>query len=421
MRAPLYLQIIAAVVLAVVLGITIGAPLVPLGDLGGIVIRLLKLLATPLVFFAVIEAFVTTDIPPAKGARLVAISILNAVVATILGLSVAHVLGAGTRWLGHIDALLGSVGTAGPASRPAAAPTGFVDTVVGMVPKHMLEPFMASSIIPVMIAAVAIGLALRRLRRTSGHELQPALATTIAVVRVGLAVCATLLHWLIALVPLAVLVIVAAVVAKTGAAVFAMVGWFLATVSAGLFLHVLVYYPLLLVVWARRSPLRFFRGALDSIVTALSVGSSLASLPVTLRCLRDNLKVQDDSARLAACVGTNLNHDGIILYEAAAAIFVTQALGYDLSLGQQLVIAGTSIMAGVGIAGVPEAGLITLPLVLGAAGVPDAAVIKVIPLLFTVDWLIGRMRAATNVTSDMIVAVLIDRPQSRNGESAPAE
>ena len=151
---------------------------------------------------------------------------------------------------------------------------------------------------------------------------------------------------------------------------------------------------------------------MDAIVTALSSGSSLATLPVTLRCLNDNLRVSPDCARLAACVATNLNHDGIILYEASAAIFVTQALGLGVGLGQQVSIAAAAVMAGIGIAGVPDAGLITLPLVLGAARLPEHVVATVIPLLLPVDWIIGRCRAATNVISDMTVAVLLE-PISR--------
>ncbi len=407
LRAPLYVRIIIAVVVAVVLGVSTGQALVPYGELGTIVIRLLKLLATPLVFFAVIDAFVQMDIPAKKGVRLVAISAVNAVVATCIGLGVSHVLRGGHHWQGKIDLLLGEIG--GQAtSRPALPEHGVVETLTQAVPKHVLEPFMSPSILPVMALAVAIGIVLRRLRRRAEPEARPALDALANGARGGLAVCSELLKGLIFLVPLAVLLIVTAVVAKTGAHVFAMVGWFLATVLVGLAIHVLVYYPLLLAFVARRSPLRFFRAGLDAILTALSAGSSLATLPVTLRCLDEELKVSPDSARLAACVGTNLNHDGIILYEAAAAVFITQALGIDLTLGQQLTIAGASVMAGIGIAGVPEAGLITLPLVLGAAHVPDALVVSVIPLLFTVDWLIGRLRAATNVTSDMIVAVLLD-------------
>ena len=177
----------------------------------------------------------------------------------------------------------------------------------------------------------------------------------------------------------------------------------------GLFIHAFIYYSVLLSVVGRYSPLKFYRGASEAIVTALSCGSSLATLPVTLRCLKDKLKISDGNARLAACVGTNLNHDGIILYEAAATIFIAQAIGMELTLAQQITVAFASVMAGIGIAGVPEAGLITLQLVLTAGGIPQDKIVIVLPLLFTVDWIIGRGRAMTNVISDMTVATLLER------------
>jgi Na+/H+-dicarboxylate symporter len=136
----------------------------------------------------------------------------------------------------------------------------------------------------------------------------------------------------------------------------------------------------------------------------MAAGSSLATLPVTLRTLEERMGVSAESARLAAVVGSNLNHDGIILYEAVAALFVAQIYGMELGVGQELHIVAMSVLAAIGIAGVPEAGLVTLSLVLGAAGLPLAAV----PLLLPVDWLLGRMRATANVMSDMVVATIID-------------
>jgi Na+/H+-dicarboxylate symporter len=125
--------------------------------------------------------------------------------------------------------------------------------------------------------------------------------------------------------------------------------------------------------------------------------------------LKDKLKIADSNARLAACVGTNLNHTGIILYEAVTTIFIAQALGMHLSITQQLGVALASVMAGVGIAGVPDAGLITLPLVLTAGGIANNDINTVLPLLLSVDWIIGRGRAAVNVISDMTVATLLER------------
>jgi Na+/H+-dicarboxylate symporter len=107
-------------------------------------------------------------------------------------------------------------------------------------------------------------------------------------------------------------------------------------------------------------------------------------------------------------VGTNLNNDGVTLYEAMAALFLAQALGFDLALANQLLIVVASIIAGAGIAGIPEAGLIVLPLVLSAAGLPDHVIVAAIPLIMTVDWIIARARSGVNVMSDMLVAILLD-------------
>jgi Na+/H+-dicarboxylate symporter len=151
------------------------------------------------------------------------------------------------------------------------------------------------------------------------------------------------------------------------------------------------------------SLVRFWAGARDAVVYALGASSSLATLPVTLRCL-DRMGVSPQSARLAACVGTNLNNDGILLYEAMAVLFVAQVYGINLSVAQQLVAAVSCVIAGIGIAAVPDAGLISLSLVLATVGLPS----EIVPLLLTVDWLLSRCRAMTNVTSDILVAVLLD-------------
>ena len=120
----------------------------------------------------------------------------------------------------------------------------------------------------------------------------------------------------------------------------------------------------------------------------MGTGSSLATLPVTLEAL-DRMGVSPQSARMAACVGTNLNNDGILLYEAMAVLFVAQACGVTLSISEQLVAAGACVIAGVGISGIPEAGLISLLLVLKTVKViPDELVVQVVPLLLTVDWVL---------------------------------
>lgn len=137
------------------------------------------------------------------------------------------------------------------------------------------------------------------------------------------------------------------------------------------------------------------------------------SLPVTLKCLHEKMGVSQASSRLSACIGTNLNNDGITLYEAMTALFLAQALGMNLGLNEQFVVVMASIMAGAGIAGIPEAGIIVLPLVLQAAGLPEHIVAAAIPLIIPVDWILARMRSGINVMNDMLVAIMLDRWQQQ--------
>ena len=216
-----------------------------------------------------------------------------------------------------------------------------------------------------------------------------------------------MLHWVVQAAPFAVFGVVAQVVGRSGVSVFSVLWIFLATMLLGLAIHSLVYYPLVAWLVGRKSPRLYLGKGADAIITGLSCNSSLATVPITLGCL-DRMGVSKRSARMAACVGTNLNNDGITLYEAMAALFLAQAVGYELGLGSQLSIVLQSIMAGAGVAGIPEAGLIVLPLVLSSAGLPEAVIAAALPLIMTVDWIIARARSAVNVMSDMLVAILLD-------------
>ncbi|HSC57692.1 MAG TPA: cation:dicarboxylase symporter family transporter, partial [Nitrospira sp.] len=228
-----------------------------------------------------------------------------------------------------------------------------------------------------------------------------------------------ILWWIIRLVPFAVFGVLASIVGRMGLGVFSALWIFLVAILVGLSLHAFVYYPL--VAWlAGKKPPRVYVGrAVDAIMTAVSCNSSLATVPVTLRCL-ERMDVSAQSARLAACVGTNLNNDGVTLYEAMAALFLAQALGYELSIGHQLLIVLASIMAGIGVAGIPEAGLIVLPLVLSAAGLPNPVIAAAIPLIMSVDWILARVRSGVNVMSDMLVAILLDELDNKVAADEPA-
>jgi DAACS family dicarboxylate/amino acid:cation (Na+ or H+) symporter len=222
------------------------------------------------------------------------------------------------------------------------------------------------------------------------------------------------LGYVIKLIPFAVFGVVARAVGEHGYAPLKGLGVYVLVGIGGLFLHILFTYQLWIALLSPISLRRFWREAKEPIAYAVGANSSLATLPITLRSL-DRLGVRRSSSALGACVGTNFNNDGIILYEGMAVLFVAQASGIHLSFGQQILIAFTCMVAAMGVAGVPEAGFVSLALVLNTVGLP----IEILPLLLTVDWIIARGRSVTNVLSDMLLSILLDRSRAPD-DSGPA-
>lgn len=411
-RFPLYAQVLLAVVCGAMLGVIFGQePYLnglrneQLGQLGLWVVWILKTLAVPLIFFAIMDSLLRASLPLRQGAKLVTICLINVSVAMIIGLTIMNLWEPGKAWHGHVEDLLHVV--PGTSLKPAVTPSAHpLEDLLAYIPRTITDPFRSNNIIGVVFLALALGLALRWARTKQGQAGRALDHVALAVERIygGLV---TVLWWVILTVPFAVFGVVAHVVGKSGMGVFSALWIFLVAMLLGLAIHAVLYYPMVAWVVGKKSPRVYIGQGADAIMTGMSCNSSLATVPITLRCL-ERMHVSSQSARLAACVGTNLNNDGITLYEAMAALFLAHALGYDLPMSKQIVIVVASIIAGAGVAGIPEAGMIVLPLVLAAAGLPDHVILAAIPLIMTVDWIIARARSGVNVMSDMLVAILLD-------------
>ena len=421
---PLYAQVLLAVICGATLGVVfgqepylIGLRNEQLGQVGLWVVWILKTLAVPLIFFAIIDSLIRASLPLRQGAKLVTICLINVSVAMLIGLAIMNLWQPGKSWHGHVEDLLQVV--PGTSLKPAVTPSEHpVEDLLAYIPRTIADPFRSNNIIGVVLLALALGLTLRWARAKTGQAGGVLGHVTGAVERIygGLV---TVLWWVILTVPFAVFGVVAHVVGKSGIGVFSALWIFLVAMLLGLAIHALLYYPMVAWVVGKKTPSIYLGQGADAIMTGMSCNSSLATVPITLRCL-ERMQVSSQSARLAACVGTNLNNDGITLYEAMAALFLAHALGYDLPLSKQIVIVVASIIAGAGVAGIPEAGMIVLPLVLAAAGLPDHVILAAIPLIMTVDWIIARARSAVNVMSDMLVAILLDVGQTVPSGQSPS-
>ena len=419
-RLPLYIQVLIGVALGAVVGVIFGTDRIvagittaDLGTIGLLVVRVLKMLAVPLVMFAILDAIVRTNVSSRMGGRLLVICLVNVSVAFTIGLFLMNALEPGTAWQGHLEELAG-LSKDQPRKVPDGVSLSPLDNVARWIPESAVLPFVENNVISVVFLSILAGAAIRRVRKT--EEAAPAVNAVVLFVEGGYRVTMQMLSWVILTVPYAVFGVVAHVVGKSGLETFEALIGFLLVIVLGFVIHALVYYPLMAWLVGKKSPRVYLGRGANAIVTGMSTNSSLATVPITLQSL-DAMGVSPESARLSACIGTNFNNDGITLYEAMAALFLAQALGYDLTFTAQLTIVLAALMAGVGIAGIPEAGLIVLPLVLGAAGLPEPVVAALLPIVFAVDWILARCRSAVNVMADMLVAILLDRWMQLRGET----
>lgn len=392
------------ILIAMLLGAATGAVLGPqakvLKDLGTVLIDLIKALAGPLVLFAILEAFLRTDVKARSAGLMITISLGNATLAMIVGLTLSNLLRPGD----HLRAALGRVGEVAQAKTPAAIEKlDFVKQIKSYVPTNLFQPFLDNSILHIVIITVLAGAALRVVKDRQIMRGESAYKPVEDLVATGYKTIELTLSWVILLVPLAVFGVIASTFGEHGWKMVTGLASYVGVAVLGLALQVGIVYQTWIKLVARRPLSWFWKGARDPVVYAMGASSSLATMPVTLASL-DAMKVSPQAARLSACIGTNLNNDGIMLYEAMAVLCVAQFHDIHLGLGQQALAAAACLLAGVGIAGIPDAGLISLLVVLTTVGLP----LEVYPLLLSVDWLLSRCRAVTNVISDMLVAVLLD-------------
>lgn len=389
-QIPLYGRIVIGVVLGVAAGLALGSQAAFLATPGKLVLRLLGALAPPLILAAIVHTFMTTHLGGPLAARLPRLLLMNTLVAITVGLTVANVIqpgrGAG---LAPAEPSVETTHTANPL-------VAFIENV----PKSLLGPLGDDGkVIGVIFVAVAFGMALRKERHRP-------LGTVEHLVELVLHTLIKILHWIIALVPLAVFGIVASIVGTEGFAQFQALGVFVLSVLLALAIQA-AYYLVRIRFGSWVRPGELLRGGRDALVMAFSTASSTATMPVTYAALKDRIGLRDQSASMGALVGANFNNDGTALYEAMATLFIAQMIGIDLSMHQQLMIVLTSIIASVGAAGIPEAGLVTMTMVFTAVGLP----VQFIPVLLTVDWFLDRCRTAINVMGDMNVSCLLDGKQ----------
>jgi Na+/H+-dicarboxylate symporter len=386
-RIPLYIRIVLALALGVMVGMILPGGWAPHFDIPArMILRLLGAIAPPLILVAVARALINANVGGKLAGKMFFLLALNTIVAIMIGLTVANLIQPGSH-------------AALPPGEPPKLSGNFLTQLLDNIPASIVRPLVENNVIGVIFVAVAFGLAARSLQTIKQRQI-------LDVLDIGFDLILKVLHWIIALVPLAVFSKVAFVVGTQGFKPFVALGWFIVSVIVALALQA-TYYLVRIRLSSWVPPLKLLRGTRDALAMAFSTASSTATMPVTYSCLRENVGLGEESASLGALVGSNFNNDGTALYEAMAALFVAQMVGADLTVTQQVLVILTSIVASVGAAGIPEAGLVTMTLVFSAVNLPTGY----IALLLPVDWFLDRCRTTINVMGDMNVSCILDGRQ----------
>ncbi len=263
-----------------------------------------------------------------------------------------------------------------------------------------VNPFAAlagGNVLAVVIFALFLGIAL-----VMGGERY---ANIHALLQSVLEITMQIVGWVMKLAPLGVAALLFKLIATQDTAVLQSMAKFIAVVAGTTLLHGIVVLPLILFMFTRKSPLWLWRGAQEAFLTAFATSSSSATLPVTLRCVQQNLQVRQDIAGFVIPLGATINMDGTALYEAAAALFIANLVGIDLTAMQQMIVVFTAMIAAMGAPGIPSAGMVTMVLVLQSVGLPAEAIAILLPF----DRLLDTLRTTVNVEGDIVGSLVVQK------------
>lgn len=381
---------------------------------GDLFLRGLRFIAVPIVLFSlVVGASSLNDVQKLSriGTRTVGIYLVTTALAISIGLLVANVTRPGT-WLSAElrDRLAGQAADSVADKVQAVAPDAWA-TLLDVVPANPFQALANASMLQVVFAALAFGVALTLI---PADKARPVIAAAEGLNEAVL----KLVDAVMRVAPIAVFCLIAKVMATMGVEVLSALAVYSLTVVGGLLVMTLGVYPLLLRLFAGMGPGRFFEAILPAQLLAFSSSSSNATLPVTMECVEERLGVGEEVTSFVIPLGATVNMDGTALYQGVAALFIAQLYGIPLDLGDQLTIVLTATLASIGTAGVPGVGLVMLVIVLQSVGMGEEAMKGGIAIIFGVDRLLDMCRTVTNVTGDAMVAAVV---AAREGDLLSAE
>ena len=384
---------------------------------GKIFINLLKLIAVPLVLSSLITGVASlSDLKKLSriGGKTITIYLVTTAIAVTIGLIAVNILEPGETVPEDMKIKLQNTYQSAASGKLEAAQEvkerSVLQPVVDMVPSNFFSSASNNrNMLQVVFIAIIVGIALIQIPKDKSRPVLEFMEGINDLV-------IKLVDNIMLLAPIGVFALIADTITSVAGnninnviELLSALGFYMLAVIMGLLIHMLITYSVVLKLFSKMPLKKFYQGIAPAQLLGFSTSSSGATLPVTMECCEDELGVSEEVSSFVLPLGATINMDGTALYQAVAAVFIAQTLGMDLSIGAQLTIVLTAVLASIGTAAVPGAGIIMLVIILEAINVPSAG----IALILGVDRILDMMRTVTNVTGDASIAVAVDSSENK--------
>ena len=396
-RIQLHWQILIALVFSVIFGITFPGYVRYVSWMGDLFLRALSMIIVPLIFSSIVSG--VTGIGSGKNLgrmtmKTIGYYMITSLFAIITGLLLVNLIKPGVG---------ADLGLSKAVEGLAVSGDSFGQTLLKIIPTNIIESMARGDLPSIIFFAIFFGFFATRVESRYG---EPVINFFNAVFGIMMKIT----MFVIKFTPIGIFGIVSVIIAENSenlAAIFGRMGVYMLTVIVALAIHGIITLPLLMRILGKANPVQHARNMSVPLLTAFSTSSSSATLPLTLEAVEFKSGVSNKTTSFVLPLGATINMDGTALYQCIAVLFIAQAYGVELSVLQQLIVMITALLASIGAAGIPMAGLVIMSIILSAVGLP----LEGIGLILAVDRPLDMIRTSINVWSDSCGAVIIAKSE----------
>ena len=390
-KIPLWGKILIGLLLGVVVGIILEDKALYLKPIGTIFINSVKMLIVPLVFSSLIVGVTSVEDIGTMGRiglKTIIIYAITTAFAVIIGMGLSYIVNPGA-----------GISLTASNTVSVAKPNSLIDTLINVVPSNPVAALASGEILQIIVFAIFLGISIN----LTGKKAEPVKNFFIALAEVMYKLTAIIMEFA----PYGVLALIACVVGEYGIDFLLPLLKIILVVYVACIIHTVFVICGGIALVGKLNPMKFMKGFLDAILVAFSASSSSAALPVSLRCTQENLGVSKGVSSFVLPLGCTINMNGTALYSGACALFVAQIYGIDLTFSNYVTIIMTSVLAAIGTAGVPGAGLVMLSLVIASTGMP----MEGLAIIAGVDRILDMARSCVNVVGDGMATILVAKSE----------